>query len=406
MSEDKKLVGVGTSGDYVLNNQTIAKEEGFSNVSKIWYDKTMSYEQLAEKLELERREQRDLLKPKSKIDVVNADNTFYVKIEDEFFKPTEHAIKQMATACDVSHTIVQELQKDKLKPNSIKIKYRRDSQDRDTLVAVFRNGLRRVSNDKVFRMRTYTDGTLRAFVTDEYQVIQNAWYLEQLEKLLPQGRVSHWKGNADWFAGNILMPDSVREEKDSGYGGMISGGNSEIGGRCFEQTPSLFRAICMNGCIWDKTEGYSLRYVHKRSHIDLNDLRELIADNIQKQIPLIPTIIAQFLGTKDMKLEKGDKIKKLVAQLGVDFKLEGGHKGHGVAILEEFSKYESNDRNLFGIINSVTRAGQKLGRDEWYNFDVIGGTLMNYTTRDWEALRTKAGYLKDEKVDKFYGIEA
>ena len=48
------LRGQGTQGDFVLNSQTIATDEGFSHVSKTWYDKTLSYDEGMELLESER----------------------------------------------------------------------------------------------------------------------------------------------------------------------------------------------------------------------------------------------------------------------------------------------------------------------------------------------------------------
>ena len=59
------LKGSGTSGDVVLNNQVLAKKEGFQNVSKIWYNQTMSYEQGLEALEAGRAEREDIVCPAS-----------------------------------------------------------------------------------------------------------------------------------------------------------------------------------------------------------------------------------------------------------------------------------------------------------------------------------------------------
>ena len=61
------LRGQGTSGDFVLNSQTIATDEGFSHVSKTWYDKTLSYDEGMELLESERGQREDFLIPRSEI---------------------------------------------------------------------------------------------------------------------------------------------------------------------------------------------------------------------------------------------------------------------------------------------------------------------------------------------------
>jgi len=55
------ITGVGNSGDFVLNSQEIAKDQGFNHVSKLWYDKTKSFEDGLEQLEDSRGMREDLL---------------------------------------------------------------------------------------------------------------------------------------------------------------------------------------------------------------------------------------------------------------------------------------------------------------------------------------------------------
>ncbi len=80
-----------------------------------------------------------------------------------------------------------------------------------------------------------------------------------MRKLIPGGRLSHWRGDADTLWGNVLIPDTIRQESDSDYGGMVSIGNSEIRERRITSRPSVFRAICFNGCIWDREAGQARR---------------------------------------------------------------------------------------------------------------------------------------------------
>ena len=49
--EMEKLQGVGNQGQFVHQNQEMASKQGFDNVSKLWYDKTMSYDEGFEQLE-------------------------------------------------------------------------------------------------------------------------------------------------------------------------------------------------------------------------------------------------------------------------------------------------------------------------------------------------------------------
>ncbi len=54
---------------------------------------------------------------------------------------------------------------------------------------------------------------------------------------------------------------------------MVSVSNCEIGKRALGSLPSLFRAICMNGCIWGQAYGEKIKVVH-RGEIDLDQLEQ------------------------------------------------------------------------------------------------------------------------------------
>ena len=49
--EYQKIEGEGNQGQFVHDGQTMASKQGFNNVSKAWYDKTMSYDEGMDKLE-------------------------------------------------------------------------------------------------------------------------------------------------------------------------------------------------------------------------------------------------------------------------------------------------------------------------------------------------------------------
>jgi hypothetical protein len=272
----------------------------------------------------------------------------------------------------------------------------------EILASVLMNGHRRIEKDKKFLIRTYNDGTLRAMFSDRYTIIDNIWYMNVIKEALPNAYLSHWKGDADTIYGNVLIPDTVRADKDSDYGGMISISNCEIGLRRLGQTPSLFRAICMNGCIWDQNKGSRISQVHK-GKIDYRSLARQIFDNIHSQIPLMNDLVVKFLDTRRFEIVKGDSLKAVFAQVALDNKMTTKEIAKTV---EEFVTYEKNDRNLFGIINSITRAGQSFDNDRWVALDFIGGKLMSYDQNDWNRLVSKSRTLKSEEIDKVFGAAA
>jgi hypothetical protein len=98
------------------------------------------------------------------------------------FSFTSHALNQFSLIANVPITFTKVMTNPVVSPNG-KVKFERDARDMETLIAVFQNGLRRNEEDKKYRFRTYTDGTLRAVLSEQYAIINNVWYLETLAEL-------------------------------------------------------------------------------------------------------------------------------------------------------------------------------------------------------------------------------
>ncbi len=217
---------------------------------------------------------------------------------------------------------------------------------------------------------------------------------------MPGGRLSHWRGDADTIFGNVLLPDTIidyGQDDDTDYGGMLSIGNCEIGKRRISQTPSIFRAICLNGCIWGQTKGKAISKVH-RGKIDLEGLAADIRQNIEAQLPLLPDGIERFLG---IKVHVADEVamKNLIGAVCTNKKLS---KKESTEVLTQWVKYERQDRNLFGIVNAVTRAGQELDNTSWVKFDEIGGDLMNMDENRWDAIKKRADSYSEKEVENMF----
>ena len=149
--------------------------------------------------------------------------------------------------------------------------------------------------------------------------MDNSWFVNVIKGLVPSGRLSHWKGDSDTIYGNVLIPDTIREEEDSDYRGMFSVGNCEIGIRSISTCPSVFRAICMNGCIWDQEMGVAIRKVH-RGEINLEELKDAIKLNLEEQIPLLPEGIERLLAIR-AKGTDGASLSTVFASVAKDHKL-------------------------------------------------------------------------------------
>lgn len=399
-SNNQVLVGTGNSGDFVLQSQGTAKEQGFRNVSSLWYPKTHDFAFGLEQIEKGIQSRKDITVSLDAVSAVIDENSrFAFAFEDgQEFVPNAHALRQFAVKLGIPITTVNHL-----------TEAWNDDDGKALLRNTFNSGLKRHNADQnaddrdKFVFRTYNDNTMRAVLTDSFAAIDNRWFLDLLSNLLPGGRLSHWKGDADEICGNILIPDTIRAESDSDYGGMINIGNSEIGTGRISLTPSVFRAICMNGNIWDEMVGNSLNKVH-RGKIDLQLLAKAITMNVNEQIPLLSTIVEKVLATRASEFGIGQvKVPQIYAAIRETFKLSAGQaKGAN----EQFVAFESQDRNLFGIVNGLTRQSQLESNDQWVSLDKLAGKLSAFDSATWSNFLNRASTYSEKQVCEALGLVA
>ena len=398
MSYDKLTIDSDIDAGSFVRNLRGVTGTGFaegSHVHKDWWSKTLTYEQVKEQAQVAVDNREDILTETKNISCVVDNDEFRFRVGGRTFRPTDHCIEQFSVRTGVtSSSFLREMRNIE----------GFDSNDAETMVAVGNNALRRIEADKKFRIRTYTDGTARAFVTEQYAPVDNRWYLETVAEFIPGGRFSHWRGDEDTIYGNILIPDTIMDygqDDDTDYGGMISVGNCEVGTRRISQMPSLFRAICLNGCIWGQTKGEQIRRVH-RGNIDLTKLKFEIADNIQQQIPLLAPGIRKFLETRGMEIGKAST-KGVIAAVSSDNKLT---KREATEFLEQYITYETHESNLFGVIAGLTRAGQKFDNKTWVRMDEIAGSLMEMSADRWSTLLRRADTFNNKDYEKVFALTA
>lgn len=376
------------SQDFVLKTQTVAADSGFKHVSKKWYDKCISYDVGLKKMAEDRANTEDIKCSLMEI-IPHVENDKFCLMHlktGKMFKPTEYAMEQLGNWIGAGT----------LYPNKL---YGGDKGDADTLRYITMNGWRKLGVDKQFLFRTRKDGTLRAMLSSQYLEVDNEWFIESLKKIIPGGMLSHWKGDSDTVYGNVLIPDTIRAETDSDYGGMLSISNCEIGSRRLSTSPSIFRAICMNGCIWGQTKGETFERRH-RGKLDMVDLFKRIKENLMIQIPLLPQGIEKLLGTRSLGWD-GAEMKPLFAQVAIDHNFS---KVQARSVMKTWGEAESENRNMFGVINSITRYGQTQSNSAWVEMDQIAGNLTKYGSKPdmWDSLTSRAKSLTVKQVDDVF----
>lgn len=388
--------------DFVLRTQEVAKDDGFKNVSKIWYNKTISYDDACEQISNARKNREDLMVKVSNIEpTVNAKGQFVVKIGDgRELNFNDHAIKQFTAKMGSVWTAVDFLLNNPVKQNGTE-KFTRDNEDSKTLVSWFKNCIRRLDKSSEFLFRIYDTNSCRAVLTDRYSIVDNLWYMEILKAVIPGGRCSHWhETNGDSIFGNILIPDTIRQESDSDYGGMISVRGCEIGKYAIKQMPSIFRAICMNGCLWGNIKGVA----YKKRHIGINldDLSEAIKENIMQQIPLMNNAVDTQLITKTWVNEA--KFPWMLAQAAYDKNIALNVK-EMEAVISEYNTHvkETDMKNTcFGFIDALTRASQTFNSERGEVIDMFAGSILKKDI--WDTFNRRAKALSRADVENAFKI--
>ena len=409
---DTAVLGYGVKVDDVSAHFTDSqdKDSTFRNVSSVWTKQCISFDDGRNLLAKQQSHIVDLKEPLSAFaPVVTNKGQFairYLKNGCDYV-PTPHALKQIAVVGETSAFMLEDLTNDKVSNKKHEdIKYSRDDTDASLLVSIVKHTLFnpvRMDQNKVRLVRTWNDGTLRALLSSQYAIVNNDWYLSVLEEFIPGGLLSHWRGDADTIFGNVLIPDTIRQESDSAYGGMLSVGNSEIGIRRIFSMPSVFRAICMNGCIWGQQKGKSCGKVH-RGAINMDEIKSEIKSNLEAQIPLLGDGIRQMLGTRG-RCFGNVSVTQMLCATAILFKISRKNMvGIRGAFDTEVGILGNSANSAFGIINSLTRYGQTCDTpDEWNHFDRLGGNLTMQSDDDWNRLRALGATITDNDVVKLIG---
>jgi hypothetical protein len=393
------IKGTSRDGDFVHASQTMGL--GFRNVSKLWLDKTMTFEQGRGVIATDLDNREDIMcTPGQMVPTFDEDEgVCYFEYEDgRKFLPTPHALRQYGTRTHIPHTFLNAMSTPILKQNG-EVRYERDKGDQHALWTVLKNGHRRMK-DEIHRWRTNTDGTVRACLTEMYAPVDNRWFLDRLEAMVPGGRLSHFDySDADTIRGNVLIPDTLRQEEDSDYGGMSSFTNCEIGILALDFLPSVFRAICMNGCIWGQTKGFGLRVVHRRkAGIDLGKLSSDLSDNLQSQIPLMANGIEMLLDTRSWDIHAEDvAARQVIAKVAIESKLTGPQS---MTLFSNWNKFGKAHQSAFGVIDAMTRTGQEFSGSVWNGLDRAAGKLVTDGQVGWTQLLKRSASVDDKAIEK------
>ena len=396
---DRKVDPGGSVGDFVLSGQE--QTDDFRHVSKIWQDQCQTFDAGLQAAARAADQVQDLRVPLNHwrpivdgrdVALQYTAGGRYGHLDGATFKPTGWALKKLFTGGGLSENFAKVATRDDRGPEDAQILV-------DALQRFLFNQDRTEQLRKDYLFRTRKDGTFRAILSDQYAIVDNEWYLKLLAKAVPGGLLSHFRGDGDTMRFNVLVPDTIRENPDSDYGGGVACGNSEIGQSSIYSHPFSFRAICMNGCIWDAQTGNRSSHVH-RGRIDLESLGKELTENITAQLAIAETAAGRWSQLHTRKLPVA--VDNVLAAVG---KLSGLSNPELRSVSEAYNvEPETNAR---GIVNAVTRAAQEGNKaDRAFRFDNIGGRLMMFGDNEWTQLFESAKGYTDKAIAKMFAVSA
>lgn len=267
----------------------------------------------------------------------------------------------------------------------------------------------KIEDSKKFTVRTRRDDdgnqVVRYVASERYGVIDNDTVMEIIGKSLPGGYgdsfASHAWNDGDSIIGNVLLPDYIKNRPDSEYGVGISFRNSEVGRYRFVICPFLFRAICLNGCIWGRSNaviGVDKKHLGK---IDIVEITAQVNDAVMIALNEGEQVLELFDITKEITVENQDK---LVASLTKEYKLT---VPQGRAWLNAIG--EEPGETVFHTIQGLTRAAQKFVGDSRTTMEETAGLILapslvadiDAIAGMWDKFATRAESLTDDQLKAF-----
>lgn len=217
------------------------------------------------------------------------------------------------------------------------------------------------------------DGTkLRCVASKSYGILNNIDALEILAEAIGEGNVlaSHMFNDTDRVYGNFFPEDRmVTARGDSDYGVGIAFRNSECLQSRFSVQPFLFRAVCLNGCIWGRRDGVEVileqRHVGK---IDLTDLRKRVGIAVQAAMGKSAALLELLQMSRDAQIELPNACIAHLSRAN-ELTKDQGKAWTGAFKVEPFE-------TGFGIINALTRAAQMFDGEKRVQMEELAGDLI------------------------------
>lgn len=217
------------------------------------------------------------------------------------------------------------------------------------------------------------DSLVRGVLSERYARLDNAQVLDALHPLAAASRFQ-----VGWFA---LSSESLHLRLvDPGLARAVLPGddlmvgvhvaNSEVGKRAVTVDAMVFRLICTNGLI-RKVAGKSLLY-QRHLHVSTPRFAEALAAALREALTVAAGFIDQMArATRTPVPDVEGTITALAARWSLS---ETTQELMKLSLLGESA---SQQETLYGLVNALTNAAQRLPIDERYDLEVLAGSLLD-----------------------------
>lgn len=390
-----------------VNSLGLKSSETHRHVSQIWQDKCIPLSAYYAQVKDDAKHKRDVLTPESSVRL-DAD----LRLPDGT-QVTSNGIDTLRSFTDVKTTTVANL--DELGHRELIATVLNSQLDKREIEWATKGK----TKPRDFRVRLRHDNNgndvVRAIVSERYGVIDNAQAIEMLVDALPSksaindALMSHGFDDGDNMYGNILLPDYLKSDVDSDYGVGIAFRNSEIRKAVFRVDAMLFRAICLNGCIWGRMNSEIKINQKHLGYIDLAQLRLDVKRAVTVALTHGNDLLTQMGYTREVEVEN---VNAIIAQLSRDNRLtiEQGRawqKGYTDSLQERMGHI--HDGTAFGIVNGLTRAAQEFTGENRTYMETVAGLIMTPSLNAplsevnayWQDTAAQAKRLDEETVKQY-----
>lgn len=253
------------------------------------------------------------------------------------------------------------------------------------------------------------DGVARAVLSDAYRSLDNFEIAEQVFPILGElpgveirsCGLTETKMHIKATTGIEKQVEGSRRVGDVVRAGVYIG-NSEVGAGSLVVYPFVEALICTNGMVSQKAGEGMMKQIHLGRRVNADGTGRVFRDETRRAddrafILALGDVVraavdeARFheLVAEMSRAAQSDPVTDVQAAVEVLAKREGLSEGESKGVLNHLAA--GGDLTRWGVLNAVTRTAEDMeSYDRATELETLGGKILDYTPRDWDAIALAA----------------